>query len=83
MARTLLQQGDDPNAMVYAGGTPVFQAYGQRDWEMVDLLEEHGSKADADTFGHYRRTEAAAQVLAEADAGNLPEAVETRSALVE
>ena len=83
MAGVLLKQGADPNAMVYAGGTPVFQAYGQRDWKMVDLLERYGGKAEADTFGHYRRTEAAAQMLAEADAGNLPDGVETKSALVE
>ncbi len=83
MARTLLKRGADPNAMVYAGGTPVFQAYGQRDWEMIDLLEEYGGKADADTFGHYRRTEAAAQMLAETDVGLLPDGVEAKSALVE
>ena len=83
MAQTLLDHGADPNAMVYAGGTPVFQAYGQLDWKMVELLERHGGRADAATFGYYRRTEQAAEMLAAADAGRLPADVSSLAELIE
>ena len=83
MAELLLRRGADPNAQVYAGGSAVFQAYGQRDAAMVTLLLQHGGRADAATLGHYRQTELARQMLADADAGLLPEAMPAGQALVE
>ena len=38
----LLKHGADPNAAVAASGDPVFQAYSERDWPMVRLLERYG-----------------------------------------
>lgn len=42
MAEMLLKRGADPNGQVYASGTPLSEAYGQRDEEMIALLERHG-----------------------------------------
>jgi ankyrin repeat protein len=68
MAEMLLKRGADPNARVYASGDPVFQAYSQRDWTMVRLLERYGGVANATTAGLYRQTEVARKMLAgEAD----------------
>jgi hypothetical protein len=41
----------------------VFQAYGQRDWKMVELLARYGGAADAATAGLYRQTELAKRML--------------------
>lgn len=62
-AELLLGRGADPNVAVYASGTPVFQAYGQDDQRMIDLLACYGGKADAVTVGLYRRTDLARQML--------------------
>jgi len=64
MAEMLLKRGADPNAKVYASGDPVFQAYSQRDWTMVRLLERYGGVANATTAGLYRETELARKMLA-------------------
>ncbi len=64
MAEMLLQRGADPNGQVYASGSPVFQAYGQRDWTMVDLLRRYGGVPSASTAGLYRLKELATQMLA-------------------
>jgi ankyrin repeat protein len=64
MARMLMEHGADPNGGVYASGSPVFQAYGQRDAEMIELLGRHGGTADAMTAGHYRLTDRARRMLA-------------------
>ena len=37
MARILLEGGADPNGQVYASGTPLSEAYGQRNDEMIAL----------------------------------------------
>jgi ankyrin repeat protein len=63
MAQMLLKRGADPNADVYASGTPVFQAYSQADWKMVELLARHGGVPDASTPGLYRHTELARRML--------------------
>jgi len=63
MAEILLTHGADPNGQVYASGSPVFQAYGQRDWKMVELLERYGGEAEATTAGLYRRTDLAKIML--------------------
>jgi ankyrin repeat protein len=74
MAEMLLNHGADPNAQVYASGSPVFQAYGQRDWNMVALLERYGGAAEATTAGLYRRTELAKQMLYDGPPGLSPSA---------
>lgn len=67
MARLLLEHGADPNADMYASGTPVFAAYsGHADEELVRLLERHGGVADPATAGYYRRTDLARRLLADA-----------------
>jgi ankyrin repeat protein len=63
MARLLLERRADPNAQVYAGGTPLFQAYGQRDSAMIELLQSYGAKPGVDTAGHYRLTDMARDLL--------------------
>jgi ankyrin repeat protein len=72
MAEILLTHGADPNAQVYASGSPVFQAYGQRDWKMVALLERYGGAAEPTTAGLYRRTELAKQMLYDRPPGLSP-----------
>jgi ankyrin repeat protein len=42
MAEILLLHGADPNGRVYASGTPLSEAYGQRDERMIALLRLHG-----------------------------------------
>jgi ankyrin repeat protein len=64
MAEMLLQRGADPNAAVYASGTPMFQAYSQADWKMVDLCMRYGGMPEASTPGLYRQTELARKMLA-------------------
>lgn len=76
MAEILLARGADPNADVYASGSPVHQAYGQRDRKMVELLERHGGAVDAGTAALYRQTKLAAQLLsAKADSRRAAEEV--------
>src|SRR5690242_9843039 len=68
MAETLLKRGADPNAMVYASGTPVTQAYGQRDSKMIELLERYGGRAaDAGLAAIHRMTGLALKKFAEAE----------------
>jgi ankyrin repeat protein len=67
MAEMLLKRGADPNAMVYASGTPVHQAYGQRDRKMIDLLERYGGRtADVGLAAIHRMTDLAKKKFAEA-----------------
>ncbi|MEX0745033.1 MAG: ankyrin repeat domain-containing protein [Phycisphaeraceae bacterium] len=63
MAQRLLDRGADPNGQVYASGSPVFQAYGQRDARMVELLRQRGGLPDAITVGLYRHTDLATKML--------------------
>jgi ankyrin repeat protein len=64
MAEMLLRRGADPNARVSASGDPVFQAYSQRDWKMVALLEQYGGVPNATTAGLFRQTDLARKMLA-------------------
>jgi ankyrin repeat protein len=64
MAEMLLRRGADPNAEIYASGTPVHQAYGRRDWKMVELLRQYGGLPGAAVAGLYRQTELAKSLLA-------------------
>jgi ankyrin repeat protein len=64
MAEMLLERGADPNASVMASGDPVFQAYSQCDWKMVELLARYGGVPNATTAGLYRQTDLARKMLA-------------------
>src|SRR6185295_18165347 len=63
MAGILLERGADPNGQVYASGTPLSEAYGQRDEEMIALLERYGGKSNASMAGLYRRAYLARRLL--------------------
>jgi hypothetical protein len=39
MAEMLLARGGDPNAHIYASGTPLFVAYGKKNAAMIELME--------------------------------------------
>jgi ankyrin repeat protein len=64
MAGMLLKFGADANGQVYASGTPLAEAYGQRDEEMIALLVRHGGKPNASMAGLYRRMDLALELLA-------------------
>jgi len=64
-AELLLSRGADPNADVYASGTPLYQAYGRRDWKMVQLLERCGGRPNGTVAGLYRQTELGKRLLAD------------------
>jgi ankyrin repeat protein len=64
IAALLLERGADPNADVYAGGTPVMQAHRQGDQRMVALLEQYGGAVDAVTAGAYGLVDRARVLLA-------------------
>jgi hypothetical protein len=59
----LLERGADPNGQVYASGTPLSEAYGQRDDEMIALLEKYGGKSNPSMAGLYRRPDLAGRLL--------------------
>lgn len=63
MAEMLLQYGADPNGQVYASGTPLSEAYGQRDANMIALLERYGGQAGPSIAGLYRRADLARKLL--------------------
>jgi hypothetical protein len=65
MAEMLLAHGADPNADVYASGTPVTEAYRQRDRKMIELFERHGGVVDAATVGFHGLTERARHMLSD------------------
>ncbi len=63
MAQTLLERGADPNGQVYASGTPLSEAFGQRDEAMIALLERHGGQPNPSMAGLYRRPDLARKLL--------------------
>ena len=63
MAQMLLERGADPNGQVYASGTPLSEAYGQRNEEMIARLERFGGKSNASMAGLYRRIDLARRLL--------------------
>ncbi len=65
MAERLLERGADPNADVYASGTPVYEAFRQADPKMIALLERYGGVVDAHLAGSYGLADCARQLLAE------------------
>jgi ankyrin repeat protein len=72
MAEMLLARGADPNARIFASGTPVGRAFGVRHSEMVKLLERYGGVVYAANAGYYRDPALARRLLAAEDAGCLP-----------
>jgi ankyrin repeat protein len=73
MAVVLLRHGADPNGQVYAGGTPLSEAYGQRDEKMIALLEQYGGKTNASMAGLYRRPDIAKRLLDEFGDTGMPD----------
>ena len=71
MAEMLLARGADPNANVYTSGSPLYNAYAQKNWDFVKLLEQHGGLLDAVSAGFACQTEAARQLFADEAAGRL------------
>ncbi len=71
MAELLLERGADPNGQVYASGTPLSEAYGQRDEKMIALLERYGGKPNPSMAGFYRRKDLAQKLLEEHGDANL------------
>ena len=64
IAEMLLRRGADPNAQVYASGSPVYSAYRKHDEAMIALLQRFGGEADAITIAIHGRTGIAQQMLA-------------------
>lgn len=63
MAEVLLRHGADANGRVYASGTPLSEAYGQRDERMIALLIAYGGEPNASMAGLYRRMDLALALL--------------------
>jgi len=72
MAAMLLKRGADPNAHVYAAGSPIWRAYRERDAAMIELLQRYGAVVTPDIAGYLRDTELASRLFADEDAGRLP-----------
>lgn len=72
-AKMLLDRGADPNGQVYAGGTPLSEAYGQIDEEMIQMLIRYGGKPNPSMAGLYRRKDLALRFLAEHGDEPLPD----------
>ena len=64
MAELLLQRGASPNVHVDSSGSPVYAAYGHRQWAMVNLLKRYGGVVTPDIVGLYRETDLARELLA-------------------
>jgi ankyrin repeat protein len=71
MAEMLLAHGADPNAHIYASGTPLFVAYGEKNKAMIELLERHGGYLDAEMVGWLGLVDKAGELLAGEAAGRL------------
>ena len=76
MAEMLLARGGDPNAHIYASGTPLFVAYRKKNAAMIELMERYGGYLDAEMVGWLGLTDKAKQMLADEAAGVLrPQAI--------
>jgi ankyrin repeat protein len=74
MAKMLLERGADPNAHIYASGTPFFIGY--ENSEMRQLMEQYGGYLDAEFVGGLGLVDKAKEMLADEAAGRLrPEAI--------
>jgi hypothetical protein len=67
----LLARGADPNAHIYASGTPLYVAYGKKNTAMIELLERHGGYLDAEMVGWLGLADQARQLLSDEAAGRL------------
>jgi ankyrin repeat protein len=70
LAGVLLEHGADPNAQVFASGSPTFAAYSggsprthTPDAAMIDLMLKHGGWIDAASVGYLREVEIARRML--------------------
>src|SRR5258708_26530551 len=70
MARVLLEHGADPNAQVFASGSPTYAAYHGgsprrhvADPGMIELIVKHGGWIDAASVGYLREVEIARRML--------------------
>ena len=75
MAETLLQRGANPDVHVDSSGSAVYSAFSHKQWDMVELLRQHGGVVSADTAAIYRQTDLARQMLADDARGALPEGI--------
>jgi len=64
LAEILLARGADPNVHVDSSGSSVHSAYSHKQWEMVDLLLQHGGEVTADTAAIYRQSHRIREMLA-------------------
>jgi len=71
MAEMLLARGADPNAHIYASGTPLFVAYGEKNTALIELMERHGGYLDAEMVGWLGLVDKARQLLSDEAAGRL------------
>jgi ankyrin repeat protein len=60
----LLDRGADPNANLYASGTPTSTAFGTRNARMQQLMRNRGGKLYGSAVGLYRQTDRARALLA-------------------
>jgi ankyrin repeat protein len=78
MAKTLLDRGADPNAHIYASGTPYFVGY--ENPAMRALMEQYGGYLDAEFVGYLGLAGKAEEMLKDEAAGRLrPEAIPLRA----
>jgi ankyrin repeat protein len=64
IAEILLQRGADPNPRIYAGTSPLFEAYEKGNRDMIALLERHGAVADASIVAYFGLVDRARDLLA-------------------
>ena len=63
IATILLNRGADPNAAVYASGTPTAQSFATHNRRMEELMTERGGTISPEFMGLHRQTEQARQLL--------------------
>src|SRR5262249_10203915 len=64
VAKILLDHGANPNTGVYAASSALGNAYGNKNSEMIKLLEGFGARLSAVETGYVRQTEVARKMLA-------------------
>lgn len=72
MGELLLQRGASTNKHVYASGSPVYSAYSNQQWAMLDLLKRYGGIVDPVTIGLFKERDLAHQILIDEAAGRVP-----------
>jgi ankyrin repeat protein len=83
LAEMLLERGASPNVHVDSSGSAVYSAYSHKQWEMVELLRQHGGVVSADIAAIYHQTDLVRQILADHDRGMLAEGVISDKPLAE